>query len=191
MDHLELRMEPAQEEHLRPHLQLIIMINDQSLIDLVRPVELPFRTIEGHPERAGDYGWVHPFACEIFVAPDEPETHLLGCTCGEADCWPLMGHIEKTTTTVRWHSFYNPFRLAKNLRTTPREDGRIFIPWDHAALGPFEFDRKQYQQAIDAVRPIYDAERDVQKAIREKETLAWNTYVDGLNARQGIHDGDA
>ena len=164
MDHLEMRIELAELEnehyqYLGPQLQLIIRINGQSLIDLVRPVELPFRTIEGHPELAGNYGWLHPFVCEIFVEPDEPETHLLGCTCGEADCWPILGRITKTPNTVQWHSFYNPYRLEKNLSKDKRNDGRIFIPWDYAALGPFEFDRKQYEEAIAAVQPIYDAER--------------------------------
>lgn len=173
MDHLALRIEHAKEQHLRPQLQLIIRINGRSLIDLVRPVELPFRTIEGHPEKAGDYGWLHPFACEIFVEPDEHETHLLGCTCGEADCWPIFGRITKTPNTVQWHSFYNPFRLEKYLSKVNCDDGRIFIPWDYAALGPFEFDRKQYEEAIATVQPLYEAERAKQKKTEtnEYETL--------------------
>ena len=174
MDHLEMRIEPAKEQHLRPQLQLIIRINDQSLIDLVRPVELPFLTIEGHPELAGNYGWLHPFVCEIFVEPDEPETHLLGCTCGEADCWPILGRITKTPNTVQWHSFYNPFRLEKYLSKDKRNDGRIFIPWDYAALGPFEFDRKQYDEAIAAVQPIYDAERAKQKQYLDQRNKELN-----------------
>ena len=169
MDHLEMRIEPAREEHLRFRLQLIININGQSLIDLVRPVELPFCTIEGHPESAGNHGWLHMFECEIFVEPDDPETHLLGCTCGEADCWPILGHIKKTLNTVQWYSFYNPFRLEKYLSKVNCDDGRIFIPWDYAALGPFEFDRKQYDEAIGAMQPIYDAERAKQKQYRDQK----------------------
>lgn len=186
MDHLELRIEPAQEEHLRQYLNLIIRINGQSLIDLVRPVELPFCTIEGHPNTAGDHWWVHPFECEIFTDPYEVESHFLGCTCGEADCWPIMGRIERTPSTVRWHSFYNPFRLAKYLSDVPRDDGRIFVAWDYAALGPFVFDRKQYEEAIAIVQPIYDAQRAEQKARREEEVVAWNVYVDKLNAEHGL-----
>jgi hypothetical protein len=157
MDHLELRLASAQEQSPKPDMQLIIRINGLSLIDLVRPVELPFRTIEGHPEKAGDYGWLHPFECDFFVEPDALETHLLGCTCGEADCWPLWGQIKKTPTTVQWHSFCNPFRLEKYLGKVDCNDGRIFIPWDYAALGPFEFDSKQYKEAIAGVQPINDA----------------------------------
>ena len=159
MDHIELQWHDRREDHLGHRKELHIFINGQSLIDLVRPVELPFRTIEGHPEKAGDYGWLHPFECEIFVEPDALETHLLGCTCGEADCWPLWGRIKKTPNTVQWHSFYNPFRLEKHLKIVACNDGRIFIPWDYAALGPFEFDSNQYNVAIAAVQPNYDAER--------------------------------
>jgi hypothetical protein len=80
-----------------------------------------------------------------------------------------LGHIKKTLNTVQWYSFYNPFRLEKYLSKVNCDDGRIFIPWDYAALGPFEFDRKQYDEAIGAMQPIYDAERAKQKQYRDQK----------------------
>ena len=80
------------------------------------------------------------------MSPEEPERHLLGtpvlesddglvvllgCECGEWGCWPLSARIHLDQNTVKWSGFRNRHR-----------DG-----WDLSTLGPFVFNREQYQTA--------------------------------------------
>jgi len=65
-------------------------------------------------------------------------TVLLGCSCGNIDDGPFFGTLLVTDDHVTWRDFKNP--LAGGL------------DWDYSDLGPFVFDRAQYEQAItDAV----------------------------------------
>jgi hypothetical protein len=57
---------------------------------------------------------------------------LLGCACGEAGCWPLKARVSVRPDTVTWTDFSQPYR-----------DG-----WDYSDLGPFVFERDQYEQAV-------------------------------------------
>jgi hypothetical protein len=68
----------------------------------------------------------------MYCGPRE-KTVLLGCTCGDAGCWPLMARIEVTATEVRWNDFEQPHR---------RE-------WSHAGLGPLAFSREHYMRELD------------------------------------------
>lgn len=61
-------------------------------------------------------------------------TVLLGCTCGNIDDGPFFGTVQVTDEHVTWREFQNP--LAREL------------DWDYSDLGPFVFDRAQYEQAI-------------------------------------------
>ena len=61
-------------------------------------------------------------------------TVLLGCTCGNIDDGPFFGTVQVTDNHVTWRDFRNP--LASGL------------DWDYSDLGPFVFDRAQYDQAI-------------------------------------------
>ena len=58
----------------------------------------------------------------------------MGCVCGEWGCWPLAVRVEVTDVTVRWHDF----------RTGHRN-------WDLSELGPFVFERREYEAALEAV----------------------------------------
>jgi hypothetical protein len=61
------------------------------------------------------------------------EQALLGCDCGTAGCWPLLGHVEITEDEVTWSDFRQPHRPERSY------DG----------FGPFRFTKNDYTQAIE------------------------------------------
>ncbi|HEY1095136.1 MAG TPA: hypothetical protein VGE61_10565 [Glycomyces sp.] len=67
----------------------------------------------------------------MLGAPDG-DTVLLGCDCGDWGCWPLLAQVDVTDTTVTWRHFSNEHRPA----------------WDLSGLGPFTFDRAQYEASL-------------------------------------------
>ncbi|MFJ8747608.1 hypothetical protein ACIRL2_50820 [Embleya sp. NPDC127516] len=64
-----------------------------------------------------------------------PKTPVLGCDCGVWYCWPLMARITATTDSVIWDSFEQPHRKTR----------------EYTAFGPFQFDRRQYDDALRAL----------------------------------------
>jgi hypothetical protein len=66
---------------------------------------------------------------------------LLGCSCGEWGCNPVMARIEVLSAHVVWNSFNggNP--------TSASEFGGLH----------FEFERRAYEAAVVGVSPIWDA----------------------------------
>lgn len=145
MDHIELQWHEREEHHLGPGKELHILINGMSLIDLVRSVELPFAQLEGKPGIAGEYGWLSDVDCEIQHLKTE-ECMVLGCTCGIPDCWPLTTQVSLDEDIVSWSRF----------RNWHRAEGRTNA-WDHSALGPFIFDRQQYETAVRALMSQLEA----------------------------------
>jgi hypothetical protein len=117
-----------------------ILINETSLADLARVVELPHARAERNPKLAGDYspmiieefrdknGLLGDPACSWF---EDGDTVLMGCPCGEWGCWPLTVRIDVDPDRVTWRDFRNGHR-----------------DWDLQALGPFVFDRSEYEAAI-------------------------------------------
>lgn len=196
MDSLELIIVNQDYQDRAPGKGLVIKINGHKLIDLVRPVELVFATMEGHPNKAGNYGWLHPMNCELFFTEDEladagrlsdDPFKLLGSSCGEDDSWPLMAHMDMKPTTVRWHSFFNPYRTTKHLENFRPEPGdrRKFVPWHYEALGPFVFDRQQFDAAFLAIASDVEAERARLKAVQEKAAIEWSARYDEIVAKYG------
>ncbi len=119
---------------LRPGEQGVeVRIDGHDLRDLVRAVELPQATADGQPDLAGSYGglppdeWPHP-------AAHGKDVMVLGCTCGVTECWPLLVRITRAADAVVWDGFRQPRRA-----------------WSHEGLGPFTFDRTQYEAAVAAV----------------------------------------
>ena len=64
------------------------------------------------------------------------KTALLGCSCGEWGCWPLMARIAVTQGLVTWDAFEQPHRPER----------------DYARLGPYRFPRRQYDAALVGLR---------------------------------------
>jgi hypothetical protein len=121
--------------------EVVIVINETSLIDLSRTAEQPWADLEGKPDLAGSYMGLGPWAVggsstHFLDNPhavwfDDGDTVVLGCDCGEWGCWPLVAHITVTQDQVEWSRF----------RQGHRE-------WDLSTLGPFVFARTQYEQAL-------------------------------------------
>jgi hypothetical protein len=136
-----------------------IYINNQSLIELVRPVEESFVQAEIKERRdegedidelvlpAGDYLYLPP---SMVLLPshnllDEPwnsgfeleskslqagKATVLGCTCGVIQCWFLQVRIILSESIVEWADF-----------------GQFHRDWEYN-LGPFKFDREQYMSQL-------------------------------------------
>ena len=134
-----------------------IAVDGVSLIELVREVERPDAEAE-EAARAGEYPELPPgaFTRELagtylplstrFAWPsrhflgepldlphggEDGETMLLGCTCGIDDCWALLARVVLTEQTVTWSGFRNNSR-----------------DWDLSGLGPFDFNRRQYEASL-------------------------------------------
>jgi hypothetical protein len=73
-----------------------------------------------------------------------PKTPVLGCECGEWGCWPLMARITATADCVTWDAFEQPHRKAR----------------DYVAFGPFQFDRHQYDDALQALSAVIGSDVD-------------------------------
>ena len=125
MNTLELR---------RGALGVEVWIDSRDLRERVRAVELPHATADGQPDLAGSYEGIPP---DEWMRPGvyaTGEVAVLGCTCGETECWPLLVRITRTRDEVAWSGFRQPRRT-----------------WPHEGLGPFTFDRARYEAAVAAV----------------------------------------
>ena len=59
---------------------------------------------------------------------------VLGCACGIVDCWPLLVRIDVDAEWVVWRDFRHGFR-----------------DWSYDGLGPFRFDRGEYEAEVDRI----------------------------------------
>jgi hypothetical protein len=121
-----------------------VIVDGRDLVDLVRAVEQAQAVAEGHPQIAGDYAGlelrsVAPPSKHFWGEPSSPiygrsgRVQVLECSgCREPGCWPLFCRIDVTQDHVRWSNFENGHRP----------------DWDYGDLGPFEFDRRQYEAAL-------------------------------------------
>ncbi|QIN82350.1 hypothetical protein GBA63_06555 [Rubrobacter tropicus] len=126
-----------------------IFVNGRSLLDLVREVELPFATRDGRPDRAGSYVGLPAEAIfmpsrRLLGVPDdryddwEGRISVLGC--GVVGCWPLHARITVQDDAVVWDDFEQPHRRR----------------WRHDRLGPFVFEREEYEAALRGAPDLRD-----------------------------------
>lgn len=80
----------------------------------------------------------HFLGAPALSATADGDTVLLGCGCGDWGCWPLSAEVHVAAETVVWREFRNGHRPA----------------WDLSRLGPFEFDRDQYESALRATQRV-------------------------------------
>jgi hypothetical protein len=124
---------------------LDIKIDGVRLQEHARRAEITSAAAEGEPELAGAYDGLTPLHAVCWPsrhflgepalpATDDGDTVLLGCDCGDWGCWPLVARVEVAAATVTWHHFKNPHRAA----------------WDLNRLGPFTFERAQYEASLRA-----------------------------------------
>lgn len=65
---------------------------------------------------------------------DREDPMLLGCNCGIDHCSPVTANITVTDETVVWSEF------------------RSGMNWDSTLVGPFVFERQQYDMAIESAK---------------------------------------
>ena len=121
-----------------------IHIDGVPLIDLVKRYE----QARGYVP-AGGYGWC-PAGCTM-----PPSRHFLGeskwprangkvslllCECRCEGCWDFDARIVVTPGHIEWTDFEQVHR---------RPDSPAGH-WDYSGLGPFQFDRRQYEAALAA-----------------------------------------
>jgi hypothetical protein len=118
-------------------------VNGTLLRELAAVAELPAARAEGNPDLAGAYAGLNAVYDLLWPSRHflgEPDltwgaggndTVLLGCPCGEYGCWPLTARVDVGAMAVQWSDF----------RTGHRD-------WDLSGLGPFAFDRAQYEAAL-------------------------------------------
>ena len=137
MNRLHLRIQRDRESNTEI---VRVFIDGVDLVDLVRPVELRFATAERNADIAGQYEGLLPRDWLELPEQDDGDGRaaLLACAgCGEPGCWPLRARIEASPEAVTWSDFQQPHRPE----------------WSYAALGPFVFERAQYDAEVARVQP--------------------------------------
>ena len=129
-----------------------ISINDINLLSLVREAELPFATQMSYPDMAGGlYTGLKPskmlWPSRHLLGDPEPQLEdegkivIYNCICGQVFCWSLLVRIVVGKTAVTWSDFEQPHR----------GPGSAAGHWRYDALGPFTFDRQQYESALEVL----------------------------------------
>ena len=136
---------------------LAIIVDGIDLIELVRRTEQPFAEAEGSPSIAGQYrgiwiDYVAPPSKHLYGDPSQPvyldgdKVQVLECECGEPGCWPLMCRITVGSDRVTWSDFEQPHRRGKPTQAA----------WQYDRLGRLEFDRVEYENAVNGIRRSHD-----------------------------------
>ena len=108
-----------------------------------------FERANGYVDPAGGYGEIIPDffsygplgtyfrgqAGNQGEGERDEEIYVLACECGEVGCWPLMASVVTTERGYRWEAFRQPHRPNR----------------DYSAFGPFEFERRQYEDEVDSL----------------------------------------
>ena len=79
----------------------------------------------------------------LHGTPDSPHDAgiaVLGCTCGVNECIPFLAEVRIADDEVSWGRFWNPLAAG--------------LSWDYSDLGPFVFDRAQYEVALEKAMGI-------------------------------------
>ncbi|MFL0373757.1 hypothetical protein [Paenibacillus amylolyticus] len=141
MSLIHFKIEPSQEEE---HKVLNIYIDNENIIELIKKYEMQFE-----PQIAGGYegpsiNFLKNINEHLFGELNENDlfnydgkTQILGCNCGEPECWPLLVKIKVNDEIVVWSEFKQPHR---------NEDSGEY--WDYSNLKPLEFNRKQYEEQV-------------------------------------------
>ena len=122
--------------------EVVIAINGEPLLELIRRREQSFAAKEGQASIAGSYAYLNLIdfeelflrvALEADLAQDERDVVLLSCPCGIWSCWYLALRVKFEADTVKFAEF-------KNLR---RKD------WQYGL--EFKFDRMSFVSEISKI----------------------------------------
>ena len=99
--------------------EVVVAINGEPLLELIRRREQSFEAKEGQGCIAGGYAYLSLIdfeelflraALEADLAQDERDVVLLGCPCGIWSCWYLALRVKFEAETVKFAEFKNPRR---------------------------------------------------------------------------------
>lgn len=99
--------------------EVIVTINGEPLLELIRQREQSFAAKEGQASIAGSYAYLSLIdfeelfldaALEADLAQDKRDVVLLGCPCGIWGCWYLALKAKFEADTIRFSDFTNPRR---------------------------------------------------------------------------------
>ena len=122
--------------------EVVVAINGEPLLELIRRREQSFAAKDGQASIAGSYAYLSLIdfeklflraALEADLAQDERDVVLLGCPCGIWSCWYLALRVKFETETVKLYEF-------KNLR---RKDWKYGLE--------FKFDRVNFVSEISKI----------------------------------------
>lgn len=126
---------------------VVPVVDGQDLADLIKVVEKPFARAEGHSGLAGQYDGIRldtaPKLLDYFMGRagdrflDEGKVALLGCSCGEEGCWPLLARVTVESEIVTWSHFEQPHR---------GPDAKA-SHWNYDLAPKFVFARAAYESA--------------------------------------------
>ena len=120
-----------------------ILVDGTPLVEMVRSYETKMLAGNKEANLAGSYWYLHPNALIAYLEGDGlGDAHriaLIGCTCLDEDCWPLVCSIEKQEKYIIWYDFLQPHRKQ----------------WDYYGFGPFAFEKKQVDEEIASLKAVF------------------------------------
>ena len=142
MNQLQTSIVPCLDDDGETYFGLQILIDGQSLIDIVRHAETSMAVAEGAPNMAGAYGWSSISLGAVddlrsSVATEKKTVLVLDCTCGFPGCWPLRSRLTFTPRQVVWSHFEQRYRSAGSVHH-----------WSYDHLCSFVFERVAYERTL-------------------------------------------
>ncbi len=133
-----------------------IVIDDKSLLETIRAIEMPYMEAEGFEPEVADFNYGHRNPRELYyelsTAESEEEidsfaheygAELYCCAdCGESGCWSVLTHIRVESDFVYWFDFEQNHR-------------------DWAYNLEFKFKRTQYDQAMSYLKRLESIQKKV------------------------------
>jgi len=117
-----------------------IKVDGRPFVEMISAYEK--KMLKGDKEAclAGDYWYLPPNALIEYLEGDGfGDTHriaLLGCSCLDEECWPLVCSMERQEDYTVWYDFFQPHRRQ----------------WDYSGFGPLGFEKNQLSEAIEALK---------------------------------------
>ena len=132
MDEIEFSVERELHLPIGEWTVLDIRINGHRLQAMAKEVETRASSSLNGPRVPGDYMGLDPRDAPTLLGHENPaRTTVLRCTCGDLGCGPLTVDVDTTDHRVTWSS----------VRSANPD-------WDLSSMGPFVFDRDQYEHAL-------------------------------------------
>lgn len=128
------------------YLAVELLIDGESLMEMLRRFEAPMAKREGHPKLAAAYSFptLNPETLAALVTGSEGEdgkVAVLECECGIPGCWPLLANIAVGPAEIVWSAFEQPHRSEESAAGH----------WSYEGFGPFTFSRDEYEHVLRSI----------------------------------------